>query len=197
MKTRQRLHSESGIAIGMILFVISLLAVITIAVSSSGNFMGTTVTPDRVTADIKSQANLIRSKIMECFMNGRSNERGDLADLYPASTGAGTAVTDLDCPSFTSGQQNLWTGQSPASLPPPTTGFDPWMYKNAGSVGGRCIRIQPTSGFVNDLGTKNGLAQVSTAFSSNERIYDSGSSSQRLIIWITRPTGAADADCGS
>ncbi|MBI3418868.1 MAG: hypothetical protein HY053_01870 [Proteobacteria bacterium] len=191
---KNRLALNSGIAIGMILFVIALLGVIAIAISaSSGNFMGTTIVPDRVAHDMKSQANLIRNKILECYTYGY--DRGELADKYPSSTGNGTAVDSLDCPAYTSGQQNLWTGQSPAAFPPPPAGFGPWYYVNAGANGGRCVRIQPNT--PSDVGIKNGLAQVSVAFSANELVYDSSSSSQRFILWITRPNGSASADCGS
>lgn len=192
-----RLHPESGIAIGIILFVVAMLAVLGIAISSSGNFMGTTVTPDRVAADIKSQGNLIRSKLLECFSYGRATERGDLSDLYPTTTGSGTAVSALDCPSYTAGQQNLWTGQAPASLPPAPTGFDAWVFVNGGAASGRCIRTQPSTGMATDIGIKNGLGQVSHNFSSDELVYDSNSSSQRFILWVTKPTVSAGADCSS
>ena len=204
-KPDSRLSSQSGIAIGAILFVIAILAVLGTAISASGNFMGSTVTPDRVSADIKAQANLIRSKIMECYIYGRNRYSESLpnasdpmpSDMYPSSTGAGTNVIDLDCPGFATGQKNLWAGQSAASLPPSPTGFDPWVYKNAGATGGRCIRIQPSTGLATDAGIKNGLSLVSGYFSNGERVYDSNSSSQRFILWITRPSGTADADCSS
>jgi hypothetical protein len=185
-------HSpQAGIAIGPILFVIAIMAVIGIAMSSSSNFTTSTITPDRVTADIRSQANLIRSKILECYTNGY--DRGDLVDKYPASTGTGTLVEALECPSYNSGSENLWSGQSPASLPPPTNGFEKWYYVNAGVSGGRCIRIQPTS--ASDVGLKNGLAQVATSFSTMELVYDPNSVSQRFILWITRPSGSPSTDC--
>lgn len=194
--------AEAGIAIGMILFVIAILAVIGVAMSASGNFMGTTVTPDRVVADIKSQANLIRSKILEC--NQYSFDRGDLSDKYPESTGTGTLVESLDCLAFVaqgttlpSNLTNLWTGAHPSSLPPPTAGFEKWYYKNAGPTGGRCIRIQPLTASATDIGVKNGLAQAATYFSSQEVVYDSNSSSQRFILWITKPSSSAHADCSS
>jgi hypothetical protein len=186
-----RFSSQAGIAIGPILFVIALMAVIGIAMSSSNNFTTSTITPDRVSADIKSQANLIRNKILECYTNGY--DRGDLPDKYPASTGNGTLVEVLECPSYNSGSQNLWSGQSPASLPPPPAGFHKWYYVNAGVSGGRCIRIEPTS--TSDLGLKNGLVQASTSFSTMELLYDTNSTTQRFILWITRPSGSPSADC--
>jgi len=188
-----RLSRNSGIAIGMILFIIAVIAVLSIAISASGNFMGTTVTPDRVSADVKSQANLIRNKILECYTYGY--ERGDLVDKYPSSTGTGTPVSDLNCPSYPTGLTNIWAGQSPASLPPPPGGFDKWYYVNAGASGGRCARIQPLS--TTDVGLKNGLLQASSVFDANELSFDANSGSLRFILWITKPTGSPSADCSS
>ncbi len=190
-----RFAQNSGIAIGIILFIIAVLAVLSIALTSTGNFMSTTVTPDRVSADLRSQANLIRSKILECYTYGY--ERGDLSDKYPSSSGNGTAVNSLTCPSYTSGVNNIWSGQSPASLPPPPTGFDVWYYVNAGATGGRCIRIQPLAANVADVGFKNGLSQAAGYFDGNEYVYDGNSASQRFILWITRPSGSASANCSS
>jgi hypothetical protein len=188
-----RFNNNHGIAIGMILFVVALLGVIAIAMTAGSNVAGTTIVPDRVAADVKTQANLIRNKILECYTYGY--ERGDLADKYPASTGTGTPVEDLVCPAYNAGTNNIWNGQSPAMLPPPTTGFDKWVYVNAGTAGGRCIRIQPTSGNANDQGLKNGLAQASSYFAANELVYSSGSGSQRFILWISRPSGTPSTDC--
>jgi hypothetical protein len=185
--------SSTGIAIGPILFVIALLGIIGIAMSSSNNFTASTITPDRVSADLKSQGNLIRNKILECYTNGY--DRGDLTDKYPASTGNGTLVEDLTCPSYNTGAESLWSGQSPASLPPPPGGFEKWYYVNAGASGGRCIRLQPVAGSAGDMGLKGGLAQAATSFSTMELLYDTNSSSQRFILWITRPSGSASADC--
>ncbi len=190
MTASRRFSSRSGIAIGMILFVIAIIAVISIAISASSNFTGSTITPDRVSADVKSQANLIRNKILECYTNGY--DRGDLPDKYPSSTGNGTLVEDLDCPSYNSGAQNIWAGQSPASLPPPPRGLNDWYYVNAGSSGGRCIRIQPASA---DASVKQGLTQASSSFSSMELSYDTGKDAPRFIVWITRPTGTVSDDC--
>lgn len=208
-----RFASDAGIAIGAILFVVALLGVIAVAMSSGSSSVGTNIAADRVRNDIKIQANLIRAKILEC--NQYSIDRGNLPDKYPSSTGTGAAlstVRSLNCLAFDiveDGSGNaqatlntpLWTGAHAASLPPTSTGFEEWKYKNAGAVGGRCIRIQPLAANVSDPGIKNGLAQAFTAFSSlagtEEAVYDSNSASQRFIIWITKPTGTTDADCAS
>lgn len=198
--SNRRIASDAGIAIGVILFIVAILGVVTVAMSSGSSTVGSTISTDRVRTDIKSQANLIRSKILEC--NQYSFDRGELADKYPSSTGTGTLVSALHCLAFdstgsTSANTPLWTGAHPATLPPPPTGMDSWYYKNAGASGGRCIRIQPLAPSVNDQGIKNGLSQAFSAFSSQEAVYDSNSSSQRFILWITAPSGAASADCSS
>ena len=66
MTTRRFPSAESGIVIGPILFVLALLAILAVVMSSNmGNYGSASIT-DRVGADIVSQANLIRTKIYEC-----------------------------------------------------------------------------------------------------------------------------------
>lgn len=213
----KRFSDESGIAIGAILFALALLAVVSVAMGVGGNSIGPTITIDRVTADIKSQGLLILNKIHECFSNGIDNKKLDCSNnvydsiagtwsrpgcnpidpsaYYPVSVGSGTAVEGLDCPSYGAGIQNLWNGQSVTLLPPPTSGFDNWYYVNAGDSGGRCIRIQPLAANVNDAGARNGLIEAAASFSASELTFDPNSTSQRFILWITKPSGTVSADC--
>lgn len=192
---------ESGVAVGVILFVIAILAVVAIAFSAGGNFIGSTLNIDRVSKEVRAQGDLIRAKINECYknINAIDHSGGDYypTSNYPTSTGSGTLVESLTCPTYGSGMDNLWTGQSPATLPNPPTGFEKWVYVNAGDSGGRCIRIQPLSGFVNDPSVKQGLVEAAGAFSGLELTFDPNSSSQRFILWLTKPSGAASADCSS
>ncbi len=200
-----RLAPDAGLAIGAILFVVALLAVLAIAMSSGSSTVGSTVVADRIRSELKSQGNLIRAKILEC--NQYSLDRGELADKYPSSTGSGTLVSALHCLAFdSSGAQTvntpLWTGAHPAALPPPPSGMDEWYYVNAGAANGRCIRMQPLAPNVNDTGIRTGLSQAFSAFavsgtSSQEGTYDPVSTSQRFILWITTPSGTADTNCQS
>jgi hypothetical protein len=201
-KPSERIVPDAGIAIGVVLFVVALLGVIAMAMTAGSNTVGSTIISDRVRSDLKSQANLIRSKILEC--NQYSFERGELADKYPASTGSGTLVEALDCLAFVAegtalpnNLTSLWSGAHAATLPPPTAGFDKWVYVNAGASGGRCIRIQPLPANTGDVGIKTGLAQAFSAFSSQEIVYDPNSASQRFILWITAPSGTVSANCSS
>ncbi|MDX2027871.1 MAG: hypothetical protein SFW62_04490 [Alphaproteobacteria bacterium] len=208
MSLRSRLSSESGIAIGPILFVIALLAILAVAVSSGIGDFGTVGVSDRVTADIISQANLVRAKINECNIKYGTNAN---YDGYPSSdTDDGTLVSALECQGDPVGLKGLWTGQRAANLPPPTSGFSPWYYINTNGSGlggtadgGRCIWTQPTisnpkenPGLVAGLKKAAGKFSNGTTYSANnEVIYDPASDSQKFVLWITLPTGTADAHC--
>ena len=207
--TSTRAASDAGIAIGAILFVLALLGVVAVAMSSGSSSVGSTIVSDRIRSDLKAQGNLIRSKILEC--NQYSSDRGELTDKYPYSDASGTTfgttatlVSNLHCLAFVAygttlpnSSTGLWTGAHPATLPAPSSGMEEWYYVNAGATGGRCIRIQPLAGSVNDAGIKAGLAQAASGFSTQEVVYSAGSGSQRFILWITSPSGAASADCSS
>ncbi len=187
-----RLHPSAGIAIGPILFVLALLGVIALAMGNSvGSFSGAGNT-DRVTADILSQVSLIRAKINECNLLYGTNNNGD---GWPASDPSdGTIVSDLECEADPAGKKNLWTGMRDVLLPPPTKGFNEWYYMNAGAAGGRCIWTSPIASG-NSGNNASGLKIASNKFSSQELSYDPASSSQKFVIFITRPTGTVDTHC--
>jgi type II secretory pathway pseudopilin PulG len=201
----KRLSSDAGIAIAPILFVIALLALLaTVIAAGTGDFNTATVA-DRSYNDLYSQANLIRAKINECNLKYGTNNNGD---GYPPDTTTPTAVCALtclgdpntaetgnDCQGNPVTEQNLWEGIRPALLPPPTTGFNQWYYTNAGTTGGRCIWTQPSGGASG--GILAGLAKTASRFSSQEVIYNPSGSTERLVIWITIPTGVADSHCTS
>lgn len=214
----KRFSSEAGIAIGVILFALAIIAVISVAMSAGSNFAGTTIATDRVAAEVKSQALLLTTKIRECYNHGLSAKQAecdnntllsdgswsrsgcnpiDKTSYYPTSTGTGTAITSVTCPSFDASSNNLWTGQAPLLLPATPAGMDTWYYVNAGDSGGRCIRIAPSTANLTNAAIKQGLIEASSAFSSQELTFDSAGASLRFIIWLTRPTGTASADCSS
>lgn len=196
---------DAGFAIGAILFVIALIAIIaTVIAAGTGDFGSASIT-DRVAADVATQANLIRSKIVECNMLYGTNSNGD---GYPSSGGSSVLVSSLSCAGDPVGMQNLWSGERVALLPPPTHGFGPWYYintNNAGlggtATGGRCIWTEPA--VTASPGIINGLTKAATKFANSsvydsayEVIYDPASASQKFIVWITMPTsGTPVADC--
>jgi hypothetical protein len=209
----QRFSTSAGIAIGPILFVIALLGILaTVASSGIGNF-GMATTTDRVSADLYSQANLIRSKINECYMQSLNKESSALVDNseappfdgaasrcphdpYPCSSADGTDVEDLTCPydplNGEGNQPNVWTGVRLAQMPPPTPGFNAWQYMNAGNAGGRCFWTSPISP---GSAVNAGIAKVASKFSSQEAAYDTGSDSQKIVIFVTPPSGEVNENC--
>ncbi len=199
-----RFHASAGIAIGPILFILALLGVLATVLSSGmeGGF-SSAGNADRITADIVGQANMIRTKILECQMqflvNGRTHASAPCAnDPYPCSDqNDGTAVADLTCPNdaLTAGgnEQSLWSGPRAAMLPPPTKGFSAWMYMNAGDAGGRCFWTAPTGG--KSSAVVQGLSRAAEKFTSKEHSYDSASSSQKFVVFVTVPSGTVDEKC--
>lgn len=179
-----RLPSDAGIAIGPILFVLALLGILAAYFASDIGQMGTATRADTITPQLTTQANLIRSKFHECNM-----VRGG----WPTEP-VGNLVKDVECPNDPSGLENLWTGARAVALPPPPSGFDAWKYYDySGSSGGRCVMTKPSS--TASTATKQGIAQAFAKFSTQEADYAPAGSNQKFIIWITRPTGAAGANC--
>ncbi|MGE3624335.1 MAG: hypothetical protein AB7H77_10760 [Bdellovibrionales bacterium] len=201
-----RFSSDSGIAIGPILFVLALLGVLAAVIGAGSSDFGTASVSDRIYSDVLSQANLIRTKINECNLKYGTNNNGD---GWPPSDGTNgtpvcalicegdpnTAMTGNDCAGSPMTRQNIWYGMRPALLPPPTQGFEEWYYMNAGDSGGRCIWTEPSGSA--SAGLIGGLTHAATKFSSQEAIFDAGGSTKRFVIWLTVPTGTADTHCTS
>jgi hypothetical protein len=205
-KISQRFQSSAGIAIGPILFVIALLAILAAAISVGGDSFSTAGVADRVGADVQAQANLIRSKIMECnLLYGTINNLNG----YPSSdTSVGSLVSTLNCSGDPAGAQSLWSGSRVTMLPPPTSGFDNWHYINPDTsttrpVGGICIWTSPTvANAASNAGIVEGLSKAARKFSnsasfdvSSEVTYDPANSSQKFTLWIVMPTGTPNANC--
>jgi hypothetical protein len=202
MTTTRRFSSSAGIAIGPILFMIAMLAVLATVLASGGSGFQTVGVTDRVAADIAAQTNLIRSTINNCNLQYSlavpSGSVATAADPYPDSIAAGTNVSALVCDPM--GGASLWGA---ILMPPPTKDFNAWKYVNAGDSGGRCFWTTPSipSPKTNQA-IKQGLIRVATKFNSaaandgaHEVVYNPASDSQKFIVFITMPTGAIDSNC--
>ncbi len=197
MNDPQKFHPSAGIAIGPILFVIALLAVLAAAMSSGGGDFQVASGADRITADVVAQANMIRNTINNCNMDYTlkvsMNAVAATSDPYPATPGSGF-VTDLVC--TPTDASSLWGA---ILLPRPTQGFSAWSYINAGATGGRCIWTTPAASSQSVVvGLRRAASKFnsSTAYSATtEVIYDPASASQKFIVWITPPTGTVDSHC--
>jgi hypothetical protein len=210
MNDQQRFSSSAGIAIGPILFVIALLAVLAMVMASGNGDYQVANSADRITADIVTQANMIRNTISQCnlqYMLEASTTTISNASFVPTTdpypvTPASGLVADLVC-SPTTGL-SLWNDKT---LPPPTSGFGPWNYIDAGNSNGRCIWTSPTSSNpASNGGITSGLVRAAAKFNTSttytsaaEALYDpSGvnNPNQKFIVWITLPTsGTPDSHC--
>ncbi|MFA5040279.1 MAG: hypothetical protein WC464_01420 [Bdellovibrionales bacterium] len=204
----QRFSSSAGFAIGPILFVLAMLAVLGAVIASGSTNFQLSSTIDRITADITAQANMIRNTINNCnlqYQMALSTGSVSLVETdppggYPESnTTSGTAISALACDPM--GTSSLWGA---IMMPPPTKGFTPWMYMNNGSKG-RCIWTEPLAADPkNDTAIVQGLTRAASKFNTSisvsllhEVIYNPSSDSQRFVVWITLPetVGEADSHC--
>ncbi len=208
MQNATKFHPSAGIAIGPILFVLAILALLAAVMASGGNDFQVAGGADRISNDIVAQANLIRSTINQCNMqytisiSTQSIEPAANGDYYPSPSGA-TLVANLVCnPLWGSSATTptLWndTVLGNKLLPPPTTNFYPWKYiDDFANGGGRCFWTAPsTTNPLNSSTVTSGLARAASKFNSassfstaTEVLYDPGSTSQKFVVWITLPTG--------
>lgn len=205
---------HSGIAIGPILMIVALIAVIVGAFSMGSSDIGGAMRADQATAELRAQADQIRAKIQECVFITRqyatvalqadpvtgimpADTRSDLQKGYgwPGEGGLlGTAINvrDLDCPRDPTGRQNLWTGMRPSTFPAAPSGFDNWVFVNHGdpravNPGGTCIRIQPQAATAADGRIREAITKALRGLAPDEYTYNPGSSDQMIIIWLRRP----------
>jgi len=198
----------AGIAIGPILFIIAILALLAGVMASGNGDFQVASGADRITADIVAQANLIRNTINQCNMQytlaASTGSVTPVTDPYPTSdTTNGTAVSALGCnPMSTASLWNTSTGT--ILLPQPTSGFSAWMYMDDSVAGGgRCIWAAPSvSSPLNNAQITSGLSRAASKFNNSvaysatsEVIYDPASASQKFIVWITLPSGTANSKC--
>jgi hypothetical protein len=206
MNRSPRFHPSAGIAIGPILFILALLAVIAAVMASGSDGFQTASGADRITADIVAQANLIRNTINDCNMqytlDVSMNSVNFNADPYPTSAATGTAVSALGC--APTGDASIWnTATSNILMPPPTQGFNVWMYIDASATGGgRCFWTSPTTP---NAPIVEGLTRAASKFNSatvysatNEVLYDPSLTNnpyQKFVVWITMPTSTPSSYC--
>ncbi len=217
--SEKKFHPSSGIAIGPILFVLAILALLAAVMASGGGDFQIAGAADNTTNNIVAQASLIRSTINQCNMQYTlSVSTGSInpvasGDYYPAPTGA-TAVSALVCNPLwgvSATTPTVWNDTILGNklLPPPSAGFNAWQYIDAWSAtpasdGGRCFWTTPTG--ANPKGneaTVAGLTRAAAKFNSStvyssatEVIYDPASTSQKFVVWITLPaSGTPNSNC--
>jgi hypothetical protein len=210
----KRFSPNAGIALGPILFILAILGILAAVLGSGSTGFSTAGITDRIAAEIPSQANLIRSKINECnLMYGTTPGN---YDGFPFSGAVSIAISTVTCngdPSTPVNLQNVWSGNRPSNLPPPTNGFGNWNYMNSNTDAvtvtggtaphGRCIWIKPTnpSGSITDGLIKSAKKFTTSAHNdgASEVNFDPTSTYKRFVVWISAPpaAGQEDNDCNS
>ncbi len=157
----KRLPRESGIALGPILFVLAILAILAGVISAGSGGFSVAGVSDRVVADTVTQANLVRSVINQCNLVYSSNQSTlnpsvtftVNPDPYPesytnpsgssivSSAGSAVLVSSLQCnaagstaaiPSApTLPSTIIGLWSTGVNLPQPTNGFGGWYYVDA------------------------------------------------------------------
>ncbi|MCL2473688.1 MAG: hypothetical protein FWF23_02115 [Alphaproteobacteria bacterium] len=92
---KHKIKSNSGIAIGPILFVIFILAAIASAIAASSGSFSSVAGADKISNELAFQANLIRNMIANCKMRWELGKRGGavrVGQLCPNPLGGGYPV---------------------------------------------------------------------------------------------------------
>jgi hypothetical protein len=155
------MNSKGFVAIGLLVLIIALMALIGIAIAKGSNMFNKATAINNTITQLVAQANLIRQKIVQC---ATEYPEGDNGTSYhkPYPSGSGVLVSTLTCPGAPAGGNNLWSGIDGVFLPQTPTGFNSWVYTNdATSVR---ISIQTT----NTAAYSTAMQQAAAKFTSSE-----------------------------
>ncbi len=166
MKTclNKRKKSESGNVLIYIFVAVALLAGLTMALTSGGGDQAISTSAFRITDNLRSQAQGIRSAVLECVL--RYPSAG-----YPTVSSPGTPENagSIQCvpndgvtPAF-----DLFGGTLGHFIPQPVRPFNEWLYDNSGT-GTVYIRIETPVSFADDPAVISGIRNMVTQYTANE-----------------------------
>ena len=129
------------------------------------------------TTAIIAQANLLRSKILDCASQSGDNLTAN-HKTYP--TGSAVAVTTITCP--TTGTPNVFTGTDGVFVPPPPTGFNAWIYTNDATS----VRLQlKATSVANAAGYNTAMNSAVTALGTAASIVTITSANDAVQLVLT------------
>ncbi len=146
---RQTLHKyckrkQLGFVASYMLYAIALLGVIGVAYGKMSNAADQQKNIQETTADLVSQIEIIRSKLLLCAAQYPDGDHGEFAARrpYPAPPAAAAhqdELNDVTCPGSPSGSYTLAMLSDGTPMPVAPPDFDPWVYEHTELNGIRLI----------------------------------------------------------
>ncbi len=173
--TRQN-NSQSGNVLFIIFIAVALMAALTMALMSGGGDQAISMSADRISQELRAQAQSIRSAIVECDL---VNNYG-----YPPVSEEGKDVKDIECqigdgPTM----QAIFTGTANRVMPPPPSTFGNWVYHNDGA-GNITYVIQSSKPA--DKAVIGALEMLKAQYSAGEATIINDGTTAQLQIIITK-----------
>lgn len=175
-------RARKGIAIAQVIIAISLLAALAVAQSLSASGFKSQNLRLTVDAEVSSQANLIRQRLIQC--NLRYPTPG-----FPTVPPSGL-VRDLTCPGAPTGFQQMWNAPNQPSLPRAPLHHAEWTYLN--DAAGIRFRTSALPSYFGNPEIRGGHHTAWQRFHSTEADCLHNSSEATVTVWLQK-TGSAPA----
>jgi len=174
-------NSESGNVIAYILVAVVLFGALTAAMMRGGGEQAAATSSFRIAEDLVSQAQGIRSAILECALVYRSG--GDLPEV--ASPGTPQKLEDLICEP-TNGNEpfKIFVGRSSVYTPRPPIPFEEWLYNNDGS-GNITVSTKVPDESALDFSVRDALERVMAKYSDNETEIICNGAVGKFTVYLT------------
>lgn len=167
MKKYQLKRDRSGEAGNVLLYIfiaVALLGALTMAMTSGGGDQAIATSAFRITDNLRSQAQGVRSAVLECIL--RYPSAG-----YPVVAVPGTAedVSGIECEpnDGVTADFLLFGGTLGHFVPQPPRPFNEWQYNNDGA-GTIYIRIATPGASADDSSVISGIRNTVTQYTANE-----------------------------
>lgn len=174
-----------------LLVSVAVMGVLSAMLLLTSNRSSTTDQSWSTASQIVGQANLLRSKLLDCANNGAANGATNGTAYHPAypknaTVGVWDAVrtTGINCPASGGG---LLTGTDGVFLPPAPSGFNDWEYVNDGTTcsGYVCIRLRAAN-VVSAAAQLGSLSKASAKYGAEGTLQSVASTNDTFQLVITK-----------
>ena len=169
---------EAGNVLIYILIAVVLFAALSASLMSGGQDSAVAQSSLRLSQAIQSQAQGIRSGILECVLVYQ--DAG-----YPTTPGSNLAE-DVQCVSPSSGTFDIFKGFQGNFMPEPPRPFNDWVYNNdaAGTI---YIAISTPGANADDPGVIDALDTLETKFTADEATIVNTGVAASFTLYLTKP----------